>query len=222
MKLSELIDGVRLRMDDRREPHFLDAADIIGWLNEAQAEAAIRARLLHETQDPKVCRITVEASKSFYALHPSLFELSNVRFAYDGDPRATTVRLKSSEWLDAACEDWRDMTGRPAFAVQEEQGLRLASIPERDGVLLLEGYRTPLADLAGDDDEPEIHPASHRHLIAWALHRAYLVPDTEYFDPARAAQAEDEFARYFGLRPDAGLRRATRADEVQHVEAFMP
>ena len=57
--------------------------------------------------------------------------------------------------------------------------------------------------------------ASHQHLVYWALHRAFSQPDSDGFDPQRAATAEATFTGYFGARPDADLRRATRHDVPQ-------
>ena len=88
------------------------------------------------------------------------------------------------------------------------------------GTLHIEGYRVPLKALENDTDKPEIHEAHHRHLVHWALHRAFSKPDSETIDPQRAATAEAAFTRYFGPGPDADLRRSTRHDEVQTNKAF--
>ena len=87
--------------------------------------------------------------------------------------------------------------------------------------LQMEVYRLPMLSLA-DSDTPEIHEAHHEHLVQWALHRAFSIPDTEAFDPARAASAEATFTRYFGLLPDSDLRRRTREDVPHHNEAILP
>ena len=92
--------------------------------------------------------------------------------------------------------------------------------PELAGTLHIEGYRVPLKALENDTDKPELHEAHHRHLVHWALHRAFTKPDSETIDPQRAAAAEAAFTRYFGPSPDADLRRSTRHDEVQTNKAF--
>ena len=82
-------------------------------------------------------------------------------------------------------------------------------------MLHLEAYRLPLKKLADDMDKPEIHEAHHEHLIQWALHKAFSVPDSELFDPDRSILSERAFTGYFGPLPDSGMRRETRHD-VQH------
>ena len=69
--------------------------------------------------------------------------------------------------------------------------------------------------------EPEIHQAHHEHLIQWALHRAFSVPDSELFDPDRARLAEEEFTAYFGPLPDSDMRRKTREDVQHYVRGYL-
>lgn len=71
-----------------------------------------------------------------------------------------------------------------------------------------------------DNDKPEIHQAHHRHLVHWALHRAFSKPDADGADPNKAAMAEAAFTKHFGVAPDADLRRSTRSDEVQTNKVF--
>ena len=77
--------------------------------------------------------------------------------------------------------------------------------------------------MVDDTDAPvDLNKAHHPHLVEWALHKAFSVPDTEFFDPNRAQIAEAKFIDYFGERPDSDLRRITREDVPQHVEPFFP
>ena len=63
--------------------------------------------------------------------------------------------------------------------------------------------------------------ADVRHVAA-ALHKAFSVPDSELFDPNRAALSERAFASYFGRLPDSDMRRITREDVAHHNEAILP
>ena len=72
----------------------------------------------------------------------------------------------------------------------------------------------------GEDDEPRIPLAHHIHLVQWALHVGYSLPDAETFNPGKSQAAEAEFARYFGARPDADLRADTRNDETHRIVAW--
>lgn len=220
MTLEQLIQQFRVDADDLTRPHFWDAEWIATWLTEAQAEAAIRKRLLYEASNPAVCQIAVAANAATHDLHKSLFELVHLRFQATGATTSSVVTIKAREELDRIRPGWRDETGTPRHAIQDDTRITLVPRPELAGTLHIEGYRVPLKALENDTDKPEIHEAHHRHLVHWALHRAFTKPDSETIDPTRAATAEAAFTRYFGPRPDADLRRSTRHDEVQTNKAF--
>ena len=220
MNLEQLIQQFRVDADDLTEPHFWDAEWIAAWLTEAQAEAAIRGRLLYEADNAAVCQIAVAANAATHDLHKSLFELVHLRFQATGATTSSVVTIKAREELDRIRPGWRDETGTPRHAVQDDTRITLVPRPELAGTLHVEGYRVPLKALENDTDKPELHEAHHRHLVHWALHRAFSKPDSETIDPQRAATAEAAFTRYFGPSPDADLRRSTRHDEVQTNKAF--
>ena len=220
MNLEQLIQQFRVDADDLTEPHFWDAEWIAAWLTEAQAEAAIRKRLLYEASNPAVCQIAVAANAATHDLHKSLFELVHLRFQATGAATSSVLSIKAREELDRIRPGWRDETSTPRHAIQDDTRITLVPRPELAGTLHIEGYRVPLKALENDTDKPEIHEAHHRHLVHWALHRAFTKPDSETIDPTRAATAEAAFTRYFGPRPDADLRRSTRHDEVQTNKAF--
>lgn len=214
MTLAELISRFRTDANDKVQPYFWTDTEVTAWLNDAVTEAAIRGRLIHESADLGICRISVTEGESRYALDPSLYELTHI--SLDGQ----ALSLVSTETLDDSVRGWREEQGDPCYAVQDDKGIRLVPTPARAGTLALEGYRLPTEPMADEGDEPEIHGAHHRYLILWALHKAFSIPDTEAFDPARAGLAESDFTRHFGIRPDSDLRRITREDTPHAVEAF--
>ena len=222
MNLEQLTAQFRVDADDLTEPHFWNAEWIATWLTEAQAEAAIRKRLLYEASNPAVCQIAVLADTATHDLHKSLFELVHLRFQATGAATSSVVTIKSREELDRIRPGWRDETGTPRHAIQDDTRITLVPRPTADGTLHLEGYRVPLKALENDTDKPELNESHHRHLVHWALHRAFSKPDAETIDPTRAATAEAAFTRYFGQRPDSDLRRATRSDVPQTNKVFWP
>lgn len=221
MNLEQLTAQFRIDADDVVPNPYLWADEWIAtWLTEAQAEAAIRKRLLYEASNPAVCQIAVAANAATHDLHKSLFELVHLRFQATGATTSSVVTIKSREELDRIRPGWRDETGTPRHAIQDDTRITLVPRPELAGTLHVEGYRVPLKALENDTDKPELNEAHHRHLVHWALHRAFSKPDSETIDPTRAATAEAAFTRYFGPSPDADLRRSTRHDEVQTNKAF--
>jgi len=220
MTLQDLIGLYRAESNDKAPPYFFDDLAITSWLNAAQKEAVLRGRLIHESSNAAVTNIAVTANQTVCPLHPTLYEIDYIAFLETGSDTPTPLYLISREDLDAVDCDWRSLTGTPEYAIQSDQSLRLCPKPEVGGTLLLEGFRFPLVDMAIPTDIPEINTAHHSHLVDWALHKAYSVPDTEFFDKDRASISLKAFSDYFGLRPDSDLRRKTREDVVHHVEAF--
>ena len=61
MNLEQLIQQFRIDAHDLQTPPFCEPEWVAAWLTEAQAEAAIRGRLLFEAADPAICEIAVTA-----------------------------------------------------------------------------------------------------------------------------------------------------------------
>ena len=167
-----------------------------------------------------MCRITLAAGQHTYPLHPKVYELISVRLKPANGDRPRDLRLVSREWLDAERPCWRDDDRPACYAIQNDTSLRIVGATAPGDELLLECYRLPMRALSLDTQRPEIHEAHHAHLVQWALHRAFGVPDADSFDANRSDRAEAEFTKYFGLRPDADARRETRTDHVHHNHAI--
>ncbi len=223
MTLAELMQRHRAVTADTVGPHYLLPDDLLRqYLNEAEREAAIRARLLHESADPDICEIPVVPGTSVYPIHAALYELDHVAIVLDSETQRRPVRLVSQEWLDDHLLDWRDAVGTPEYAIQGDKTLRLVPRPDAAGTLRLEGYRTPKAQMADDADTPEINAINHVHLVEWSQFRFYSTQDSEMYDAGRAAAAGQAFEDRFGPAVDADLRRLTREDVPQCVQGFMP
>lgn len=218
MKLMDLIRRFRVLVKDTAQPYFWADADVTDWLNDAEAQAAIRGRLLREDADPSVCEIVLTPGQHTYPLHPSVFEIIILRLV-PTNGRTREMKLVSREWLDAEHRGWRDETRPMCFAIQNDTSLRVVGGIEAGDKLVLECYRLPMELMSNPNSEPEIHGAHHEHLIDWALHKAFRVPDAETFDPLRSGLAEKAFTAYFGLLPDSDMRRITREDVVHHNRA---
>ena len=205
MTLRQLIKAFRVLSNDKVEPYFWTDEEVTGWLNDAQAEACLRGRLLHAVET-----LPVTAGRADYM--PKLYEIISGQMEHDGKTECLYIATHDTAGLPGG-------QGESKYITQDDNHITLLPAPVRDGTLLLHGYRLP-ADMRQPDDEPEIHRAHHRHLVQWALHQAFGIPDTEAFDPNRSTEAEYRFSRYFGLQTDSHLRRQTREDLPQTVKPF--
>ena len=218
MTLADLIRRFRTLAGDTKAPQFWKDADITDWLNDAQVQACVLGRLLLEDANPAMCVIDIEADRHTYPLHRNLYELVRLDYKAAGESCSTPIKVKSREWLDENQPQWRDVHRATRYAIQGETSIRLVSTPLTAGVLTIEAYRLPRKAMLSEYDTPEIHQASHEHLIQWALHKAFSVPDSEAFDPQRSGLAERAFTAYFGLLPDSDMRRMTREDTPQTIK----
>lgn len=220
MNLEALIAQFRVDTDDKEAPHFWADEDVAIWLSEAEEEAAIRANLIYDTTTPEVCQIAVLANTATYPLHKAITEIAYAQFVPTSDAtRVAILHQKDRLELDRLNPRWRQDTGEPRYFVQDDTTLTLYPRPTEAGALTLEVYRMPLAPLVNDGDEPELGMAHHRHLIEWAKYRAYSKPDGETMDKDKAAESLERFTAQFGLRVDADMRRAYRANVTHSNKA---
>lgn len=223
MNVSELIRRWRVQVNDAVEPYFVQDETVIDLLNDAENEACIRGRLLLETVDPDITTIDVQEGVGRYETHVKLYEIVKAWFAGTTSHRYENLCMSSIELMDNEHRhDWRSEKGVPRVMIQLDTALQLHPIPRHAGKIRLEGYRLPLRPLVDVGDEPEINQAHHIYLLSWVSHKAFAIPDSEFFDAERSLLALADFEQYFGLRPDSGLRRSTRYDLPQTVTPFMP
>jgi hypothetical protein len=216
MNLEDLIKSFRIDCSDRVEPYLFPTDVVSDWLIEAEMEAAIRGRLLHENCNPLICNIELVPELSKYDLHPSLYEIDYI--AIPEKQNCPPIKIVSVEWLtEKFGQRWRTMQGTPEYVIQDEKSLRFIPTPNEPLTVAIEGFRLPIKGLSRDKQStPEIHAGSHRRLIDFALYRAYSTPDSDTLDVGRADLALNRFTRYFGERPDCDLRRITREDVAHH------
>jgi len=231
MTLDDLIAAFRFDADDLPESLGGGDGDLL-WKNvelarffgEAEEEAAVRKRLLFDDYTLAIVQIAVLEGQSSYPLDPRMFEVSKARLldAATGE-FVEDLYITTRDALDQRCPRWRDERRQPGFFIQDDTRIVLPGIVDRAYTLRLEGYRTPLVPITAESDGstvPEIGLIHHRFLVHWVLHRAYSKPDSDVFNPQKAATALGAFEQYFGLRPDADLRKDQRADQPHHNVAY--
>lgn len=220
MRRETLRRRVRLLAQDTILPYLWQDEDIDDWLNEAQQEAAIRARLLRATpaSHPALCEYPLAAGETAITVPDQIYEISHQEWAAGSERRP--LKLVSREWMDTTLPGWRAMPAAdPDYLVQDRQQLEVVPPPIADGSVRIEGYRLP-EPMQADNDEPRIPLAHHIHLVQWVLHVGYSLPDADTFNPGKSQAAEAEFSRYFGARPDADLRADTRNDETHRIVSW--
>ena len=219
MQALELLERVRLRLDDSAEPYLWADDELLGYLSRAEAEAAVRAGLLpFDTRDadPVIAPIATVAGTREYALDPRVLRLDRAWLADDNRRLAV---IGEDEMDRASGGDWETLAGTPVTAVLWADRLRLVPIPDAAGTLHGSGVRLPAGPLTLEG-APEIAPVFHLDLVDWALHLAYLKNDAETLNREKAADAAARFERVFGPRLTADQyrkRHERRARTVRYA-----
>jgi hypothetical protein len=221
MTLEELIAQFRVDSDDAVAPYLASDTSVTAWLNEAEAEAAIRARLINDFSTPAVCQIAITAPTTVYTLHPSILDITRAAFTPTGSTTEYDVSIVDRVDQDRNRPGWRTTTDIPQQAIQSDTQLQLGCIPSTSGVLALEVNRLPIVNIEDSSAEsPSIGAVHHRHLVQWAIHKHFARPDADIHDTGRSDKALAEFTRVFGIRPDADYRRATQVNRQPHNIAY--
>lgn len=225
MTLRELIDAFRVRAKDAIAPYIWDDTDIAFWLNEADKEAALRGQLIHDettavdASSIPVCSITLVASTASYAISQNILKIEKVKLS-----NGTKLTRTSKADLDRGWPTWEAAAaGTPQYWF--ENGLnQITLVPKPSAIdtVSLTVKRLPLTPMtmaAANTDTPEVPERYHYALLDWALHYAYLVPDTDGGDKAQAERFAADFERSFGARPDANVQRKQRDRQPTNVKS---
>ena len=217
-ELAQLIVDCREELDDEIAPHLWSDEYLTKRLNDAVQEAALRARLLVESDRNDICRIAVTAGRAEYTLHPSVVVVRRASLASDrSNPLIRTTTAALDGW-DRCSNTWRTDTGTPEYIVRDAQSrkITLVPIPTEDTFLHLTVWRNPAEDevMEDDTDEPAIDAMYHDKLFHWAVFRALTRRDTEQNSTKDADRHLTEFETVFGPRPTAAQLQVLSTDPV--------
>jgi hypothetical protein len=227
VNLGELRSATRELLGDETPQYLWPDATLDRFLNNAVREACIRARLLKNDWQtlPELCRYVVTAGESLIQLKPEVLVVRSGRLL-GCDQKLWALTAESR---DHQCSTWdsdSDDRGTPRYLVMDlaQKTVRLYPTPDIDGSLYLRVWRTPLpAELMSDaQPDPVIALPDPEELKHWAAHEAYMIKDTETFDPARSANHLAIFEQRFGSRPSLHemARWADSPPRVRHATMF--
>ena len=217
MNGTTLIAEFRDLSQDTVEPYLWDDTFVLGKLNEAEREAADRARLLFDETTEAIVDIAVTAGTATYATSPMIIDIVRAFLVVDGE--SSPLHLYDRHELDRLRDDWRAESDTPTGLVWDGARVTLNRVPSVDGTIHLEVHRLPAASFT-TSTSPEIPAVHHQELVSWALFRAFSVPDADGANPALADKYLARFERYFGRKRGANLRRSQRANKPHVNKAW--
>lgn len=213
MKLQQLIDTYRSRADDRAAPFLHDDAEVTGFANEAEREAAERSLCLKDSDTPSICQIALVQGQRRYPLDARVIDVVSGRVR---GMRDFLTRAGSDTELECR---YHPPGIAQRFAVIEAGGTCVLvldrDVPDPADVFVpgyapyidLTVYRRPLNTMQDVDDVPEINPAKHMDLIYWMLFLGYSTRDSDAGDDQKASTNDARFTLAFGEKIDANVKR---------------
>lgn len=222
MTLNDLMASFGVDADDLVKPYRWKLEERARFFAEAEAEAAIRMRLLYDDYTADLVEIDVTEGVSSYPIDPRFFEITQAWLFRINATRGERLVGTDRDTMDRLNEGWRFDRRTPDRIIVEDTRVVFPCLVNADYTLKLHGYRTPLEPLTitKPDRSPEIAPIHHRFLVYWALHRAYSKPDSETLNPQKAALALAAFTDYFGERPRANQGMRNQADRPHRTRAY--
>lgn len=218
MNIDELTTIFRNYTDDKdnavsgeEDELIWEDDEVHALLGEAESEAALRGRLIFDKTTAAVCTIAVTAGTSVYPLHKSINEITYATLT-DASGNITVLGSVDRVGMDALNPYWRTDTNTPSAFIQDDTSIELNAPIAETFTLNLEVYREPLKSFT---NSPEIALTHHKHLVKWAMHRAYLKPDADAYNKPLSDRYEKEFEDYFGVRPKSHKRVAGQINKPQ-------
>lgn len=204
MDASGLIAAYRDESFDTNTPPFVADDRLRQFASQAEREACRRSHLLVDSTS-LFCSISVSANAPLVTLDPRIINVRRVKTSI------STYALSPvrAEQMDVVNPGWESHVGTPTTYVTDYQSGAIRLYPNSQVPLTLSMTvsRLPLADMAANDDEPEIRNEYHEGLVQWMLYRAYSKQDSDLFDPNKAAKALNEFEKEFGKKASARNER---------------
>lgn len=214
MKAGKLLSIWRQEVEDTEKPYLWGDDEFLDYLNDAEVEAARRARLLVDSSTASICTITIDAADvaagtAEYDLSPKVIAVRRAKSSERGTPLARATRKD----LDDSYPGWEDHTGAiEAFITEDTGKILFWRIPDTTQTISLTVVRDPVNEMNDLEDSPEIQERYHRSLLYWVKYRAYMKPDSEAFNSELAQLNEQMFEREFGPK----RRAIDEAYELQH------
>ena len=216
MKLSEIRDYTRYRLNDYEKPYSWLDAELNLYANEAEKIICRDAKVLEDSTTDSICNIDVVASTLDYELDETIIWISNAKLTASDFTLTKTTKMD----MDRSYPGWRSATAaEPTRYLLDYRHnyITLYPPPDTTYTLNLSVFRYPEDDMALDNDEPEIPVQFHHALIDGICYQAYL----KWGDRTYDAQKSDIHLKLFrkaisDMKISDGLYKATDSTMGPH------
>jgi hypothetical protein len=198
---SALIALIRRYSGDDVEPYIVPDLVLADFIDESEAEVAERTQCmrLDSTYD-----LTLAAGVSVYAIDPAIIFIDSARIKGESKPLIKTTRRE----LDFNINHWELEASMPRYYFQNDIEITLYPMPDKAGLLQLEGSRRPIASM-------ETPSQYHTDLSNWCLFRMFSISNNGMTDVNKAIMFSGQFDKAFGHKRNALYDTVNRATSEQ-------
>lgn len=193
MNLRQIIDIVREEVGDTKRPYLVSDTMMAYYANRVETMAARQARLIVETQE-----VPVSAGEPTVDIDPKIISIRRARISTNPMPLA----YRKVRDMDERYPGWDTtvMQSIPGVLVTDyaSNQARLYPTPQADATLYLTVTRGPAAEMAEDEDEPEINARYHYGLIDGMKWLITSKEDSDLYDAKMSKMALESFVAEFG------------------------
>ncbi len=220
MTLQDLVDLFREVVDDKAATPIVSDDLAASYLNEAQTEAARRARLFKDSTSDDICVMTATAGQQYIDLDPRVIFVRRLKI----DSKDLPLSRRHQVDMDRMMPNWDaiDYGDVCRYIPDRDTGQIWFDSPfQADDVVRMAVIREPLADMSFggevetivgtatttstvDPTDPEVRPRYQKKLVDWAAYRVMNSRDfEEKYDPEGAKRHLDMFEAEFGKQSSA-------------------
>jgi len=204
MTADSLILLAREYLGDKVQPYLWSDSFLLGALNRAEQEAAVRTLCFNDETTDAVTKISVLANTATYTLDSRVIRVDAL--LYDGAP---LTHVDPDDLSGIEGNEWRDQTGTPTYWFCDGRKITLVPKPITTATVRLKAKRLPLVDMtlaANPNASPEIESYLHRHLLHWVCWEAHQIIDSDVARPDWAMNQLAQFERVFGPQVSARVQ----------------
>ena len=221
MNISGLITQFRTYTADHEEPYLWTDAIIKTHLDEGELESCIRGRLIFDKTTTDICSIDISSGTGTYTVSDTILEITSAILTPTAGGDDITLEKISRAELDLAYPDWRT-TDDPSYAIVfDDTSIEIIPAPAEDYTLAIEVYRSPVKTFSAGSSKPEIAIVHHKYIVRWAMHRAYLMNDSDANSAQLSLRYEKEFDDYYGIQQRSDTKKREGLDKLYHDDLFV-
>lgn len=187
----------------------------IGFLNLGQDEVAVRAFAIEDGSGTD-SEITLSTGIASYAFSSKTLNVMDITFAYDNLVLNSREHKVTEEWLNSEQKGWTAWdAGTPQYYMLKDSTIVLIPAPSSSydtTKATVRHYRRALIDMSTSSTTPSVDEKYYEAMKVWALHLAYLKPDSQTLNVELAKYYENLMNTLVGPRPSLNIQRIMKEE----------